>query len=80
MATMRITVDGKTLMDGDLGQWSTEPPELKPIIDQVKTNPNPEPWMRDLITHVAHVGMGGQSRNIDVATMVDGYDMSVRYA
>jgi hypothetical protein len=66
-------------MDGDLGQWTTEPPELKTMIDQVKRNPNPEPYMRDVLTHVAHVGMGGKPRTINVTTRTDGYDLSITY-
>lgn len=67
-------------MDGDLGQWTENPPELKPIIDQVaQKGMNAQEWMLDILNHVAKVGSGAQSRSIEVQTRADGYNMSVRY-
>lgn len=80
MANLRITVNGDTIMDGDLGSWSSEPPELKTIIDQVKRQGmNAEEWMLDVLNHTAKVGSGGRARTVDVRTSADGYDVAVRY-
>jgi hypothetical protein len=72
---MRVTVDGQVIMDGDLGQWSTDPPEL--IKDQLRANARPAPWMRALMMTMADAAMGGQSISVDVKTRGDGWDFSV---
>lgn len=80
MPHLSITVDDRVIMDGDLGAWTTEPPELKTIIDQVKRKGmNAEEWMLDILNHVAKVGSGARSRRIVVTTRGDGYDLNVTY-
>lgn len=77
MASMSITINGKTVMDGDLGQWSTSPPEI--ISDQLKANAHPAPWMRALMLTMADAAMSEQSMSVDVKTRADGWDFSVTH-
>lgn len=46
MTHIAITINNKTIFNGDLNQWTTEPPEhLKPYLHPAS---NPQPWMRHL--------------------------------
>jgi hypothetical protein len=74
MATLRITVDGNTVMDGDLGQWTTEPPF---IAEQLKANARPAPWMRCLMLTLADAAMSEKVMSVDVRTRANGWDFSV---
>lgn len=75
MATLCITVDGKTIMDGDLGQWTTNPPDI--IAEQLKANSRPTPWMRALMLTLADAAMSEKAMSVDVRTRADGWDFSV---
>lgn len=77
MPTMRVTIDGNVVMDGDLGNWSTNPPEL--ITEQLKANARPAPWMRALMLTMAEAAMSEQSMTVDVVTRADGWDYSVSH-
>lgn len=75
MATMRVTVDGRVLMDGDTGEWSLNPPEL--VTEQLKAGAKPAPWMRALMLTMAEAGMSERAMVVDVKTRADGWDFSV---
>lgn len=77
MATMRVTIDGQTVMDGDMGQWTTEPPAI--LTDQLKANSKPAPWMRALMLTMADAAMGEQAISVEVKTRADGWDYSVTH-
>lgn len=79
MATMRITIDGKTVMDGDIGQWTTNPPEM--ITDQLKAGAKPVPGIRALMLELAMCGASGQSLVVDLRTKArgKGFTLDVGY-
>lgn len=78
MANVKVTVDGKTIMDGDLGEWSTNPPEL--IKEQLKANARPALWMQALLLTIADAAMSNKCLTVDVRTDAEGWAMDVRYA
>lgn len=78
MAHLTITIDGKTAMDGDLGQWSAEPPLITDLKKNIK-NAKSGPWSRKILDEIADTGLTGKSKRIDVQTRADGYDFSVTY-
>lgn len=77
MAHLKVTIDGATAMNGDLGQWTTNPPQL--ITEQLKANSKPAPWMRALMLTIADAAMSEQSMSVDVQTRVDGWDFMVTH-
>lgn len=74
MAHLKITIDGTVAMDDDLGQWSTEPPD---IIAQAMAQAKPAPWMRALMLTIADAAMTNQAMAIDVQTRGDGWQLAV---
>lgn len=77
MPTMNVTLDNAVIMDGDLGQWSVDPPEI--ITDQLKANARPAPWMRALMLTMADAAMCGLSMDVVIATRPDGWDFTVNH-
>jgi hypothetical protein len=77
MATMRVTIDGKVVMNGNIGQWTTEPPKI--ITDQLKPNAKPAPWMRALMLTLADAALSEHALTVDVKTRADGWDYSVTH-
>lgn len=66
MAHLRVTIDGQVAMDGDLGQWSDNPPDI--IAEQLKANARPAPWMRCLMMVMADAAASGKSASVRIVT------------
>lgn len=77
MTNMRVTLNGDVLMDGDLGQWSTNPPPL--LAEQLKAHTTPKPWMRAIMLTIADAATSNQSTTIDVTTRSNRWDLHVEY-
>lgn len=77
-AHIKVTVDGKVRMDGTLGDWTDEPPEMvKPYLSG-KARPNG--WMRKVMDEIADAGMTGRSRLMVIKTRDKGsYSLDVEY-
>lgn len=74
MAHLKITIDGTTAIDTDLGQWTTTPP---PYINQLITTPKPQLWQQLLMIITAHTGgLTGQPANIHLTTRDDGWTLN----
>ncbi|ANN98191.1 MFS transporter [Mycobacteroides abscessus] len=76
MSHIKITVDGKTLMDADPGTWRHTPPDI-PAIQQRTAG---EPWglaVMSAVAHAATLGMLGEAGDttIDVTTRAGGFTM-----
>jgi hypothetical protein len=76
MANVKVTVDGKTIMDGDTGQWSTEPPAI--IKEQLKANARPALWMQALLLTIADAAMADRSLDADIRTAPGEWTLAVR--
>jgi hypothetical protein len=66
MSHIKITVDGKTLMDADPGTWRETPPDIPALQSQT----GGEPWglaVMGAVAHAATLAMVGQS--VDDATI-----------
>lgn len=74
MAHVKVTVDGKVEMNGDLGQWTSTPPAL--VRDSLKRGARPSLWMRCLLLFIADVGMTNNPITVTITTRPDGADLS----
>lgn len=76
MANVKVTVDDEVIADGDLGQWSNNPPPL--LEEQLKAGARPRPWMRALLLTVADAAMRDRAMDITVHTKPgDGWTLDV---
>lgn len=79
MPSLRITVDDKVVMDGDMGTWTTEPPfisEQKLAIAAKKD----QPWAIPVLSLVAKAATGAHIQAIDIRTGLKGWTLSVTEA
>lgn len=75
MTKLKVTIDGKTVIDGDLGQWNANPPEL--LREQLASNASPEPWMRCLLMVVANAAVTATDTTVVIATTETTWTMQV---
>lgn len=75
-ARMRITVDGDTLMDADLGNWTQPKPQIDQL-NQLAASPTPPAWTRPVMVMLAEAALRKRSLNIDITTRDSGWTMSV---
>lgn len=76
MSHIKITVDGKTLMDADPGTWRDTPPDI-PALQQRSAG---EPWglaVMGAVAHAATMGMLGKAGDttITITTRGNGFTM-----
>ena len=78
-AHIKVTIDGKVRMNGDLGDWTDEPPEMvKPYLSG---QARPNAWMRKVMDEIADAGITSRSRRITIKTRDKGsYSMDVEYS
>jgi hypothetical protein len=83
MSNIRIAIDGKTVMDSDPGQWSTQPPDLASL-QNLGGGAQPQPWMQAIMITLAKVateamaGVKGGDTSIEVTTRAGGWTMDVQ--
>lgn len=68
LSTIKVTIDGEVLMDGDYGQWSSEPPDLVPQLLAEQATAEPRPWMLALLPVVTFALMRGRDTQVVVTT------------
>lgn len=73
-----MQVDGSVVMDGDMGQWTSEPPAIASL--KLQAAKKDHPWARHILLIVAEAGMSDRSMSVDVRTRRDGWDCSVTRA
>lgn len=77
MATMKLTVNDDVILDGDLGEWTDNPPAL--LTDQLKAGAKPRPWMRAVLLTVADFATGKQSMDVNVQHRSNRWTLAVEY-
>ncbi len=75
MARVQVSVDGDTIMDADLGRWTSKPPQI--LRDQLAANAAPKLYMRCLLVIVADAAMSATGTSIDITTYGDNWTMRV---
>lgn len=73
MTHVTLTIDDTELMNGDLGQWSTEPP----AISDLKLKVGKEPWAIPTLQAIASAAITAKDTHITVTTRADGWGMEV---
>jgi hypothetical protein len=80
-AHIKVTVDGKVRMDGNLGDWTAdEPPDIELIKPYLSGKAHPNAWMRKVMDEIADAATTGRSRRIAIKTRDKGsYSLDVEY-
>lgn len=76
MARVRLTIDGKLELDGDLGTWERQPPEL--IRDLITPGAKPKPALKAAMLAISDAFLTGQSVDIDLKNESDSYTLTVK--
>lgn len=76
MAVLHVSIDGETVIDGDIGQWTSEPPKI--LREQLAATATPQPWMRCLLMVIATAAMTDTATTVTVVTAEDRWTMDVR--
>jgi hypothetical protein len=78
MPQIKVTIDNTVVMDGDLGSWTDDPPEI--LTEQLKAGARPAPHMRALLGVIAEVALTGKNLQADVQTRTDGWALTVNHS
>lgn len=77
MSHLKISIDDQVLMDGDIGQWTAEPP--RGVQDLVsKASGNTDPWHQAILVVMTHTIAAQKNATITVNTQADGWTLEVR--
>jgi hypothetical protein len=63
---MRVIVDGNTILNDELGDWQTRPPES--LAYMIKPGYTPKPWMKALLVVMADAALTEESMRFEVNT------------
>lgn len=77
MTHLRLSIDGQTLMDGDLGQWKHNPPTA--IQHLIKPGHKPEPYMQAALMALMEAAMRDVETSIEVWTKPTGWTVTVTH-
>ena len=75
MTNLRVTLDGETVIDGDMGEWNANPPEI--LREQLAATSTPRPWMRCLLMVVANAALTGTDTEVVVRTSENRWTLEV---
>ena len=77
MAYVRLTVDGKTEIDAELGAWTAQPPSV--LRDLIKPGAAPPaPSMKCVMIALADAELLGQNVDIALTTGPDSWVLAVK--
>lgn len=74
-AHLLITLDGETLMDGELGDWVASATDR--LGEHLQPGSVPPPWVKALMFAMADAAVRGGSLAIDITRRGGGWTMSV---
>lgn len=77
MAYTKIVVDGETVIDRDIGEWTKAVPELEQYIrpngQENGGKPKPEAWMQATLVLMAQAMMKGEAFRAEITTAANGF-------
>lgn len=76
MAHMTVTIDGNTVMDSPLGDWTANPPEI--LTEQLAATTTPKLYMRCLLILMADAALSDTATTVDITTDADNWTMRVQ--
>lgn len=76
MSYVRITVNGKKLQDGELGEWTQRQPEF--VKDMIKPGVEPQAYVKAMMVVMVDGLMQEKSVDIDVKTSNGRWTMAVK--
>ena len=76
MAKVKLTINDKVEIDGDLGEWTSEPPEF--LSRQLKPGAKPQPYMQAILLAVTHAVMTDRSVVIDAFHRSNRWNINVQ--
>jgi len=74
---IKLTVDGQTLMDGDLGTWKRTPPTA--IQHLLKPGKQPEPYLQAALGALLEASIKGTDAHIEATTTPTGWCVRVTH-
>lgn len=74
MSLVKIVIDGDTLVDKDVGEWTNSLPELQKY---VQPGAKPEPWMMALLIVLTPSLARGEGFSAQVTTHTEGWTLNV---
>ncbi|MBB3752611.1 hypothetical protein FHT44_005123 [Mycolicibacterium sp. BK634] len=77
---LKVTIDGKVVMDGDTGSWQQRPPEFIATQLNNMSSSAPAPYIRALMLVIAESAMTQTSAEADITTSGKDWSLSVKYA
>lgn len=75
MSRIRLTIDGDTIMDGDLGQWQNKPPES--LTQHLDPTANLQPWAKAAMLAIVQAALEKRDTAITVTTRDRGWTLDV---
>jgi hypothetical protein len=76
MPRVAISIDGETLMDADVGQWTKEPPHgVNDLVTRATSSP--QPWYPAILAALQNAILTDKHTTITVATRSDGWTLEV---
>lgn len=76
MSYVRITVNGKRLHDGELGEWTQREPAF--VKDMIKPGVEPQAYVKAMVVVLTDALLLNQSVNIEVTTNQAHWEMKVK--
>lgn len=76
MSHLTITVDGDTLMDGDTGDWTYNPPQQ--VMNQLNGQ-TVKPYSRALLVAMADHALASRNATITITTRDGGWTLDVQH-
>jgi hypothetical protein len=78
MTHIKLTVNGETLMDGDLGQWKRTPPSA--LQKLLKPGRQPEPYLQAALGALVEASIKNTDTTIEATAAPNGWTVSVTHA
>lgn len=72
---IQLTVDGKTWMNGRLGEWSDRPPEF--VAEHLKPNSRPPSWINAVMAAIAEAAITNIGVTMTVSTAANGWTVQL---
>ena len=75
MPQVTLTIDGKTVMDIDISEWTSQPT----AVGELQLRAADDPWAIPVLQAIAGAAIKQRATGIVVRTAEDGWGMDVRF-